>query len=306
MNKVEGSPLVILKHLSYFKNEILSKQLKVTVYFNDNEKKKINTLKQNISGLNLDLKFLKIIFESKDFSEAFNEQYERINSSKSANLVLLDQSGIKHIKREVFHKLNITKQTDFIFFISSSYFSRFKNDPHFMNYLNIDINDINNEQYYNIHRVIFKYYKSFIPYNIKYYLAPFSIKKGSHIYGLIFGTNHTLGIEKFLKICWKLDGERGEANFNIDSENLSKTQYNLFKEFDKPRKREVFEKTIIDKIAKNQLKTDFDVYEYSLLNGFQLKDAKNLLQDLIIKKKISSEISLISNNLHKINKSNLN
>lgn len=153
--------------------------------------------------------------------------------------------------------------------------------------------------------MIFNYYKKLLPTQSKYYLAPFSIKKGSHIYGLIFGTNHTLGMEKFLKVCWKLDGIRGTANFDIDSDNIDIYQPSFFEELNKPKKRIVFENTVRQKIISKQLLYDYDVYDFALQNGFLLKHSKEILILLIKENKINSDIALISSNLHKIKRTKL-
>lgn len=303
LNNIKGTPLLILKHLQTFRESILSKGLNVNVFLNDKQKKKIEALKRNIDKEDLHLDFLNIEYSVKDFSDAFNTQYERINSPITANLVLLDQSGIKQITEEIFKKLIKTKNTDFIFFISSSFFKRFNES--FIKHLNINPEEIVNEKYYNIHLFIFNYYKKLLSEEYKYYLAPFSIKKGSNIYGLIFGTNHTLGIEKFLKICWKLDGVRGSANFDIDTENINLLQPSLFEEFNKPQKRVIFENQLKRKIFKNEFIYDFEVYEYALENGFLLKDVKNILNDLVKEKRINNNVSLISSNLHRISKTRL-
>jgi hypothetical protein len=262
-------------------------------------------LKNNIKQHRYNTNFFSLNFSSDNFIDAFNKYEKKLYSPYTANLVLLDQSGIKHITESIFLKLAKLKQTDFIFFISSSFFNRFKDDSKFMNHLNINKEDIEKERFYNIHRVIFDHYKKLLPEQTKYYLAPFSIKKGSHIHGLIFGTNHTLGIEKFLKICWKLDGVQGTANFDIDGDKIDIYQPSLFEEFNKPKKRIVFENIVKEKIILKQLIYDYDVYDFTLQNGFLLKHTKEILTLLVKEKKINSDIALIRSNLHKIKRTKL-
>ena len=68
------------------------------------------------------------------------------------------------------------------------------------------------------HRLLAEYYRSLIPENIEYYLYSFTIKKGSNYYGLIFGSSHSLGMEKFLRVCWKYDIYSGDSNCNLDDD----------------------------------------------------------------------------------------
>ena len=168
------------------------------------------------------------------------------------------------ITSEVFDKIISLKQTDLLFYISSYYFKRFAKTPEFQKYFSFDSNEIQNMNYYHIHRNVLQHYKSLIPANKKYYLAPFSIKKGPNIYGLIFGTNHTLGIEKFLTIAWKNDKLRGEANYDIDNESIDLTRPSLFEDFNKPNKRQVFEKNLSDNILNKKLIDKQSLYLYTL------------------------------------------
>ena len=68
------------------------------------------------------------------------------------------------------------------------------------------------------HRAVVEHYRHLAGGRI--FFGSFSIKKGANIYGLIFGSAHPLGIEKFLRVCWKVDPVRGEANFDIDDEHM--------------------------------------------------------------------------------------
>ncbi|MFO7903844.1 MAG: hypothetical protein R6U98_14365, partial [Pirellulaceae bacterium] len=49
-------------------------------------------------------------------------------------------------------------------------------------------------------------------------LYPFTLKKGANIYGLVFGSKHPLGVEKFLDLAWSKNEINGEANFDIDKD----------------------------------------------------------------------------------------
>ncbi|HUF48090.1 MAG TPA: three-Cys-motif partner protein TcmP [Vicinamibacterales bacterium] len=63
--------------------------------------------------------------------------------------------------------------------------------------------------------LILDYYRGLLPRAADYFLAPFSIKKNANIYGLIFGSGHPLGMDKFLQVAWKKDEIAGEADFDI-------------------------------------------------------------------------------------------
>lgn len=215
----------------------------------------------------------------------------------SANFLFLDQNGIKEITTDIFQKITCLKQTDFLFFISSSYFKRFAITDEFKKYFPFDSNEVATTDYYHIHTKVLDHYKSLIIKNKEYFLAPFSIKKGANIYGLVFGTNHTLGIEKFLSVAWKKDKLRGEANYDIDNEKIDFKAPSLFEQFDKPNKCQVFEKNLKENILDGSLKTRYSVYLFALNEGFLLKDVNTILRKLKSEKKI--DFALISSDLHK-------
>jgi len=154
--------------------------------------------------------------------------------------------------------------------------------------------------YFHVHRKVLNHYKSLIPPDKEYFLAPFSIRKGSNIYGLIFGTNHTLGMEKFLSVAWKIDKLRGEANYDIDGEKISNNAPSLFEQFNLPQKRQMFEEGLRQNILNSNLRTDRDTYLYTLSEGFLLKDSHATLKKLKSEGKINYNFDLISSDLHKI------
>jgi three-Cys-motif partner protein len=293
---VYGSPMRILRVLNYNKAQILQSKIKVKVIVNEYEKDKYDLLKKNLDSIN-DNSIYQVEYRNDDFSKVFNEFY---NSMKSTvNFLFLDQNGIKQVTESVFKHLINLRQTDFLFFISSSYIKRFSELEEFNKYLRITKQDLENKSYYHIHRIVLNYYRSLIQSDKEFFLAPFSIKKPSGIYGLIFGTNHTYGMEKFLTVSWKHDKLTGEANYDIDNEKIDSARPSLFAELNIPSKRQVFEKTLTEKILSHELKTNIEAYLFALNEGFLLKDANIVLKKLKESKKIDFNFKLISSRLHK-------
>ncbi len=297
VNGVFGSPMRILSVLNDNAGLIIESKVKIRIIINEFDKEKYELLIQNLETIsNSSLYFIEAYND--DFIAVFNRYYDSM--SKTANFLFLDQNGIKQITEEVFSRLISLKQTDFLFFISSSYIKRFSEVEEFAKYLKITKQELKGKSYYHIHRVVVDYYRTKIPHGKDYFLAPFSIKKPSGIYGLIFGTNHTLGIEKFLHVCWKHDKLTGEANFDIDNEQIDLTQPSLFAEFDTPTKRQVFDGNLRKNILDLHLKTDKDVYLFTLNEGFLLKDANKILKELSKDGKIGFDFKPTSSDIHKI------
>lgn len=297
VNGVYGSPMRILAILNENKALILNSKVKIKFIANEFDKDKFELLEQNLNSI-IDRSICTLETCNDDFIKVFNKHFDSMKTT--ANFLFLDQNGIKQITEEVFGKLIGLKQTDFLFFISSSFIKRFSELDEFNKYLKITKQDLEGKSYYHIHRVVLDYYRSKIPNDKKYFLAPFSIKKPSGIYGLIFGTNHTLGIEKFLHVCWKHDKLTGEANFDIDNEKIDIDNPGLFPEFNIPTKKQIFDSSLKEQIINGTLSTVVNVYLFTLNEGFLLKDANVVLRELSKAEKITFEFKLCNTDVHKI------
>ena len=244
-----GTPLIIKLELAPYFENIIFKKLNVNLIFNEFNKKKFRILNKKVFPGDRDQHPYSITLESLGFKDAFEKYYAQMQNPDAANLLLLDQYGIKHITDDIFNRIIALKTTDFLFFISSSTIKRFSTSPSISKYIDIPTDELIKTTYHNIHRMVIDYYRSMIPQNKDYFLAPFSIKKGSNIYGLIFGSGNLFGIEKFLKTCWKSDKERGEANFDIDQDKIIPGQLDLFTgDTRKPKKLELFENELEKKM----------------------------------------------------------
>jgi len=223
-----GSPLILLDKAKGQNRKYCANAKKpIKFFFNEGQIRKSNKLQQNTDSFIEQCKILnncsQCVYDyhilNYDFQELFSKpELKKVFENRNiAKFVLLDQYGFSQINEEVFKQLISFPKTDFIFFISSSFINRFKEHPYTK--LHIDTSKIAFEDIEpnKIHRAVADYFRSLIPNDKEYYLHHFSIKKGANYYGLIFGSNHTLGMEKFLKVCWHHDKLSGEANYNIDN-----------------------------------------------------------------------------------------
>lgn len=284
---IKGTPILILEELESYLQEIQNKKLKLNLYFNDYSTEKTEELKSNIAQY--ENRPYNIIVESKDFKEAFESQYSTMTGKEKVNLLFLDQTGIKQINEDVFKLIIELRRTDFLFFISSSTIKRFTEHPAISCHIKLNPKEVDETPYHQIHRLFTDYYRSLIPANKEYYIAPFSLRKKAGLYGLIFGSGNALGIQKFLTTCWKIDPIRGEANFDIDNDKIKPGQMDLFTgEVKKPKKIEAFEEELHQEIINGNLTTDKEIYLYTLNNGFIPKHSKKIIKELIKDKIIKS------------------
>ena len=160
---------------------------------------------------------------------------------------------------------------DFLFFISSSTLHRFRDHP------SIKQKIVRSDDYYHVHRAALDYYRSLISTEKRYFLAPFSIKKGANIYGLIFGSAHPLGIDKFIQVAWRSDNITGEADFDINRENMQPGQLNLpLPEF-RPSKILAFENELEELLRKGRISTELDVIQVCFDHGMKRQHAEPIL-----------------------------
>lgn len=294
-----GSPLIVLEELANYCQRLMVKELVPKVVFNEGVKKKARVLESKCSEFlekcfdndfcpNKESKECvpQIYMENKDFSKIFEKLYTQLKKHDDIpHFMFLDQYGVKQITKDVFLKMIELKLTDTMFFFASSFAKRFVEQDEFKQYLgSLSKEDFLAEEPDHCHRVICDYYRSMIPEHTEFYIAPFSIKKGPNIYGLVFGSHSLRGLEKFLDVCWAIDKETGEANYNIDGDPLKFGQLSLFDEQNVIKKQDKFKSELFDYIK--EAKNNKELYAYTLENGFLPKHTNSLLKELQKENKI--------------------
>ena len=144
----------------------------------------------------------------------------------------------------------------------------------------------------NVHRILANAYRRWLPPGKStYYIAPFSLKKGANVYGLIFGSGHPRGMDKFLHVAW---GHGGDANFDIDGDGIDPTCPSLFADMDKPSKLRQFENELEQAILEKRLITNRTVFEFALEHGMLGRQAKEKLAHMVKTGKLPNQNFTIS------------
>lgn len=281
-NHHDGSPIIICDVINKFLtsgHSGINKNLKITVKCSDAEEENVKNLKnlilqKNYSGFD-------VVVEHSDFVSAFTKNVDNLASKNEASLVFLDQFGIKDVNANMFEKIVNCPNTDFIMFVSSNFLKRFwENEAIYQYFPHLKEEDIacfRETPPYLIHRcALEKIYKPLVGER-KYYLAPFSIRKKSNVYGLIFGSAHILGLQKFQKSCWNISPDFGDANFNIDNDFNVDADMTLFYNASKSEKILDFEKKLTSFIKSREYVTNYDVLLFGLKAGFSIKKIQEAL-----------------------------
>jgi three-Cys-motif partner protein len=302
-----GSPLILLDVAKGNNRDYCSINKKPTYFvFNEIKKSKKRILEQNVDlfinncleNYNCDRCIFEINFFSDEFKSLFykNEIQSILQNPKIGKFVILDQYGFREIDTEIFRKLISFPNTDFIFFISSTFVKRFKELEVVRKYIDTQKIPYDESKPTECHRVIAEYYKSLIPANYDYYIHHFTIKKKSGNYhGLIFGSNHSYGMEKFLKVCWNEDPYSGESNFNI---NNDWPENSLFYNPEITVKKNKIAKKIKENILNGNIDNNIDGMKFSMHEGCKPELFTSCLKEL----KNSGKIEIIGNENHQSTK----
>ncbi len=111
-------------------------------------------------------------------------------------------------------------------------------------------------------------------------LARFSIKKRSNIYGLVFGSHHPLGIHKFLQVAWANDEIAGEANFDIERENIAAGELFLALDEMRPNKIREFETELEAALRTGVIESEADVVRFCIEAGMTCQHSAPVLKKL--------------------------
>ncbi len=273
---VYGSPLRILDQLRRYHKKGLAgwTKVRIVVHFFDSEREKIDRLgtvlretEWAIPGIEMDLKPLA-------FRDALAAHHNLLLNPRIAKLLIIDQCGVDEVPDDVFKHLISFPTTDFIFFLSSSTLHRFRNHPAIKQKIDKP------EDSYHVHRAALDYYRKLIPANEKIFLGSFSIRKRSNIYGLIFGSHHPLGIHKFLQVAWGSDELAGEANFDIERENIRPGEGILPLDLMRPNKVQEFDERLEAALRAGKMKSEADLIRFCVEAGMTCKHIVPMLKRL--------------------------
>lgn len=281
-----GSPLIIQAELRAYcqrYGNLKAAGIQVRLNFSDKDREKTEQLRRCLAENACPRDCCETIAATMLFRDALTKHLPAMRAPQVANLVIMDQCGLSKVTPDVVNELAQCGTTDILFFISSNHIRRFRNGPAIRKYFQMDSEELGKSEYKWIHRHICQYFRSKLSTGMEYHLAPFSIKKGGNIHGVIFGSGSLLGLEKFLKVCWDLDRVTGEANYDIDDDPIRCGDDILFPEMRIPKKEDVFHRELEEMLAGGDDDapiSNLDVYRFTLEKGFLPKQANAHLKEL--------------------------
>jgi three-Cys-motif partner protein len=272
----DGSPVRIVREALECRHRLSEGKIKLHFHFSDAHEEKARALQACLRPLVDELPHATLNVQPIPFEESFRRALPILQRSDTAKLVLIDPCGVNYVDDQVFRELISAPTTDFLLFVASSFLHRFSEHPAIL--LRIKKTD----SFYHCHRAVVELYRTFIAAGRRYYLAPFSIKKeGSQLYGLIFGSAHPLGMDKFLNTAWTKDKLNGEANFDINQEDFQDhAPFLSLDMFEKPTKLRAFEADLREEILTGTCDNEMKVVEVCFKHGVKRQHAENVLKNL--------------------------
>ncbi len=311
INGSPGSPLVLLNEAKGTNCKICSRLHQKEIVFGFNDKNEGATLKEVVENYLLECRKhnckqdqcnYQVHFGNYDFKQALDRENVKavLSNNNYAKFLVLDQFGFSQIDQNVFAELVNYPKTDFIFFIASSYVKRFKDHPYLKKYIDTTSIDFDEIKPKEIHRRIASHYESLLGQK-EFYIHHFSLKKGANYYGLIFGSGHTLGMEKFLKICWSKDKYAGESTENINEDYEEGTLFYDEKTFNKITE---VKNEIRSKVLNHEISDNITGLKYALKKRCLPKIFTETILELESEERIkrTGDVNNCSYNIHRINK----
>jgi three-Cys-motif partner protein len=273
---IHGSPLRILDQLRGYHLKGLAGwgKARIVVHLFDEDRKKIEALLSRLQVSEWAIPNVEIDSRPLPFREALAAHQEILSNARTAKLLIIDQYGVDEVSDDIFKQLIGFPTTDFIFFLSSSTLHRFRDHPAIKQKIERPGDS------YDVHRAAIKYFRDLVPGGTGVYLAPFSILKRSNIYGLVFGSQHPLGIHKFLRVAWANDQIAGEANFDIERENIGRNEGILALDVMRPSKVRGFEEDLEAALRAGSMKSEADVARFCIEAGMTCQHSARVLKKL--------------------------
>ncbi|WP_243546181.1 three-Cys-motif partner protein TcmP [Pseudodesulfovibrio tunisiensis] len=177
----KGSPLIVLREaVRYARKYSSSARPPIRLFFSDSKLKELEQLQTNPEIENAK-KYIDVRITHMNFRDLFEKSRHSRKDPSIAAFFFIDQFGVKELSCDIFFDLVNSPRTDWLAFMSSSTARRFLKEECFKS-----IPQANFGALKDCHRELTEAYRQ-LANNPEYFILPFSIKKGTNIYGLIFG-----------------------------------------------------------------------------------------------------------------------
>jgi len=272
----KGSPIVAMEVIKEFNTSV-----SMTLLINDGDTKRVKTAQNYIeNNYNKEFEFEAYNFLSERIFELTINKIKKKNNEN--NLIFIDPHGYKDIYKKDIINIMEAGKSEILIFLPIHQMYRFikptKTDSENPSYIPLKrfITEFELEYSAKSPKEYINHVQKSFSFNEKYYTASYILQSDSkNYYSLFFITKNLKGLEKAVETKWGLDTLCGKG-FE------QKKKPSLFADEEKEEKKEdclgsLYEKL---KIYLKIKKTNNELYEFTLKNGFLLKHTNDILKKL--------------------------
>lgn len=277
----KGSPIIILEVIKEIhKNENKAKKKGHFIcHFNDFNKEKINKLWEEIKKGNLfSTSFGRLSCTSIDYKDLFPQVLSQVNRLRNDKaFIFIDPYGYKDISVKHIVSLLRNRKTEVLLFLPTQFMFRFekKGAPEslkkFINELVPKDKWPNSSTGIDFIENLTEYFRKAVGDN--FFVDSFIITRDKNqFFSLFFFTSHIYGFDRMLEAKWEIDKEEGRGWYYEKTLSLFNSR---------PLKPNTvkFEEALIS-FLKEDLKTNGEIYEFTIRNGHLSGHANDILTRL--------------------------
>lgn len=275
-----GSPMIILKQLSDARVRLQKWGGTITVRFNDSSRANTDRLTELVQTGSPAADLVVPSITTSRFEDIFEDVLSELRQPGTANLILLDQFGVKSFTIETYRKLASLRMTDFLAFFATEHLRRFANEPAMKKYHEELGTELKPTRLEDLSSKVSGFLRAKSPKPEDTFVSDFTIKKGSNLYTIIFGSGHPRGVEKFVRQCWREDPFSGRQ---YDERPEGAIQSSLFGEnTDAVISKDVsaYQRHLKSDILSGALTTTKQVFIHYVTHGFLNRHARAVLEEL--------------------------
>lgn len=291
-----GSPIMaynVIKTTNKYLASTDKVQKQITLVVNDGNAESVAVVSSHLSALNKEEKHCDLEFFNLNSDEMFSIILKRIKlqSPGERNLIFIDPTGYKEIKKAEIFNLLVGKQSEIVLFLPISFMYRFHD---------IVQRDFENQSYVQLRRFIHEFFdenhpvrknhrmdvtnflnyiKDALTFNNTFFCSSFFLQRGvNNIYGLFFITPNILGLEKIIDAKWQMDTSKGEGFTN--GVETARHQQHLFisdESLMSRHKLSKLEELLITFLSDSLTRNNCNLYKFILINDYKISHAVQIL-----------------------------
>lgn len=282
----KGSPLILIDRLNYILSSpllIKKDDLKVQVIFNDENQGFIDSLQQELKKVHYNQNIVSLTIQSNNYKTALEYISKELLFKKIPKFIFLDPFTYSNVKISHLKEIMNLENTEVLLFVPIFHSYRFSKVYFDHNHkARIFIEEFTTEgiaNYEDVHHFMQSIRQKLIIETKTPYIRPLLLDDGGRKNSLFLLTKHKKGMLLFNKIAMKLSKDGNVISVSNQS------QISLFPTIEVSKNFLNFKKHLVDFLL-NRERTNEQIVDFAIEEGFAAKQVAACLKELLIKKKI--------------------